>query len=208
MSERRCLIIVDVQNDFCPGGSLPVQEGNMVVGPINDLIAHATEQGWLIVASQDWHPEHTVHFTQDRTDGKGWPAHCVQNTRGAEFHPDLKINDQVVVVRKGLNPENDGGYSAFEGRNTAGQSLLEILHVEDSIDEIDTVIVVGLATDYCVKATVLDAITHLFDVSVVVVTDAVRAVNVEPGDGDNAIASMRIAGAHLLMSQEIITEFR
>lgn len=176
------LVMVDVQNDFCPGGALPVSEGDRIVRALNFL----TEHIHFVVATRDWHPQETSHFKEF---GGVWPVHCVQGTPGAEFHSKLKIGN-ANIFSKGTKPDEDG-YSGFDGVNEAGVSLEDFLKEY----EIDTLVVGGLATDYCVKATVLDAIQRGFEV--VVVVDAIRAVNIHAEDGMNALQEMRKAGAYI-----------
>ncbi|HVQ39001.1 MAG TPA: nicotinamidase, partial [Pyrinomonadaceae bacterium] len=173
------LIVVDVQNDFCPGGALAVAHGDQVVAPLNKLINEFLQQGEPVFKSRDWHPEKTKHFA---TYGGTWPIHCVQNTRGAEFHPELLDDIHIRVISKGLGDEDC--YSAFDGTNLALE--LRRLGVEE-------VWVGGLATDYCVKNTVLDALKEGFRVKAV--EDAMRPVELQPGDGEHALAEMRAAGA-------------
>jgi nicotinamidase/pyrazinamidase len=180
--KKRALIVVDVQNDFCPGGALAVAGGDEVVAPLNKLIAEFLERGEPVFKSRDWHPETTKHFT---AYGGTWPVHCVQNTKGAEFHPDLLDDIHIRVVSKGLGDKDC--YSAFDGTDLALQ--LSRLGVEE-------VWVGGLATDYCVKQTVLDALTEGFKVRAI--EDAMRPVEVNPGDGERAIAEMREAGTEIV----------
>jgi nicotinamidase/pyrazinamidase len=173
---------VDVQNDFCPGGALAVERGDEVIAPLNRLIDEFLERGDTVVKSRDWHPPVTKHFADY---GGTWPVHCVQNTRGAEFHPGLSDDSRVQVVSKGLGDEDS--YSAFDGTGLAeqlrGRGVREVW-------------VGGLATDYCVKNTVLDALGEGF--RVVAVSDAMRPVEVRPGDGERAVAEMRAAGAAIV----------
>jgi nicotinamidase/pyrazinamidase len=184
--KRRALIVVDVQNDFCPGGTLAVEHGDEVVAPLNKLMEEFLERGEPVFKSRDWHPPQTKHFSDY---GGTWPVHCVQNTRGAQFHPDLLDDKHIRIVSKGLGDEDS--YSAFDGTDLALQ--LHRLGVEE-------LWVGGLATDYCVKNTVLDALKHGFRVKAL--KDAMRPVNVQPGDGERAIEEMRQAGAEIVDSQE------
>ncbi|HEX8119088.1 MAG TPA: nicotinamidase [Pyrinomonadaceae bacterium] len=179
---RRALIVVDVQNDFCPGGALAVEHGDEVVGPLNRLIEEFLERGEPVYKSRDWHPAVTKHF---QAYGGTWPVHCVQNTHGAEFHKDLLEDPRVRVVSKGLGDEDN--YSAFDGT-----TLAEELRREG----VEEVWVGGLATDYCVKNTVLDARREGFRVRAL--SDAMRAVNLQPGDDQRALAEMRDAGAEVV----------
>ena len=176
---KQALLVVDVQNDFCPGGTLAVEHGDEVVEPLNRQIDKFLERGAPVYMSRDWHPEKTKHFADY---GGVWPEHCVQNTRGAEFHPALREDPRIKVVSKGLGDTDC--YSAFDETN-----LAELLH-EQGIEE---VVVGGLTTDYCVKTTVLDAIKNGFKVKAL--KNAMRAVDLKPGDGDRAIEEMRAAGA-------------
>jgi len=183
--KKRALIVVDVQNDFCPGGTLAVAEGDQVVSPLNKLIEEFLERGEPVFKSRDWHPEKTKHF---QAYGGTWPVHCVQNTKGAEFHPDLIDDKHIRIVSKGLGDTDC--YSAFD--ETDLELQLRRLGVEE-------VWVGGLATDYCVKSTVLDALKEGFRVKAL--ENAMRAVNVNPGDGERAIAEMRAAGAEIVKEQ-------
>ena len=182
---KDALLIVDVQNDFCPGGALAVAEGHVVVPLLNQYMERAAAAGVPIFASRDWHPAQTAHF---REHGGQWPPHCVQGTPGAEFHPDLRLPEGTVVVSKGMNPV-DEGYSLFEGKLEDGRDALTALR-ELGVTRVH---VGGLATDYCVRATTLDALAARFDVFLL--EDAIRAVEVQPGDGERAITEMREAGA-------------
>lgn len=182
MSKKRALIVVDVQNDFCPGGALAVARGDQVVAPLNKLIEEFLERGEPVFKSRDWHPEKTAHFT---AYGGTWPVHCVQNTPGAEFHPQLIDDLHIRVISKGLGDEDT--YSAFDGTDLALQ--LRRLGIEE-------VWVGGLATDYCVKHTVLDGLKEGFRVKAL--EDAMRPVELKSGDGERAIAEMRNAGAEIL----------
>ena len=181
------LLIVDPQNDFCPGGSLGVAEGDAVM-PVLSAWADAAERaGAPVFVSRDWHPATTTHFKEY---GGVWPPHCVMNTPGAEFHPDLKLPASVRIVSKGMG-ETEDAYSAFQARDEAGRPLKNLLD-ESGIRH---VYVGGLATDYCVKSTVLDALEQGFKVTLI--PDAIRAVNLNPSDGQFAIQDMRTAGADL-----------
>ncbi len=186
-TKKRALLVVDVQNDFCPGGSLAVAHGDEVVPPLNKLIEEFLEHGEPVFKSRDWHPEKTKHFA---AFGGTWLVHCVQNTKGAEFHPDLIDDIHIRTISKGLGDEDS--YSAFDGTDLALQ--LHRLGVEE-------VWVGGLATDYCVKNTVLDGLKEGFRVKAL--ADAMRAVEVQPGDGERAIAEMRGAGAELIETNSI-----
>ncbi|MBI2109132.1 MAG: isochorismatase family protein [Parcubacteria group bacterium] len=185
------LIIVDPENDFCPprkdypNPTLVVPRGDEIVPPLNDMIAHARKHGWHIFVTFDWHPEDTEHF-------KKFGRHCVAGTKGAEPHPDLNLNlrferSNTFIIIKG-DKKKDDSFSGFDGHSEDGKSLLEIL----SSLGITELLIGGLATDYCVKATVLDALKHHFVVTLL--TDACRALNEE--DGKQAIREMEEAGAY------------
>ncbi|HET7294599.1 MAG TPA: nicotinamidase [Vicinamibacteria bacterium] len=190
---RDALVIVDVQNDFCPGGSLAVPAGDAVVPALNRCAARFASAGAAVFASRDWHPERTSHFKEF---GGVWPPHCVQGTRGAAFHPDLALPAGALVVSKGMDPAEDA-YSCFQARTDSGRSFALALRDRG----ITRLFVGGLATDYCVKATVLDACAEGF--ATVVLEDAVRAVEVRSGDGGRALAEMKAAGARMLSSDAI-----
>lgn len=185
------LIVVDVQNDFAdPSGSLYVRDGDKVVQIVNDEIVKAEAAGALVVYTQDWHPATTPHFEKD---GGIWPVHCVEGSWGARFHPDLTIAGDVI--QKGTDGED--GYSGFTVRDPQSgeteQTRLEALLRDRGIRR---VVVVGLATDYCVKETAIDAARRGFDTAVL--TDAIRAVNLQPDDGKRALDEMAAAGADLV----------
>ena len=186
--EHTALVVVDVQNDFAdPGGSLYVREGEKVVPVINEQVEEARAKGAMIVYTQDWHPESTPHFQKD---GGIWPVHCVQGTWGAELHPDLEVAGEVV--RKGTGGED--GYSGFTVRDpTSGEEQQTPLEDMLRARGIERVVIAGLATDYCVKETAIDAATKGF--ATTVLTNAIRAVDLESGDGERAIDDMHKAGA-------------
>ncbi len=174
----RALIIVDFQNDFIPGGALPVPAGDLVGARIAELAAGGEFD--LIVATRDWHPPDHSSFA---SHGGPWPVHCVAGSEGAQLHPSLHRSTLDVVIDKGQDPASDG-YSGFEGT-----SLERVLHDHD----IDEVTVCGLATDYCVKNTVLDALA--IGLRVRVDERGIRGVDVRAGDSGRAIEEMRAAGA-------------
>ena len=189
---RTALIVVDVQNDFAdPAGGLSVAAGSSIIPAINAEIASASAGGALVVYTQDWHPPSTPHFAKD---GGIWPVHCVAATWGAELHPDL-LEVAGGRIRKGINGED--GYSGFTMRDAdTGETIPTELEDLLRAREIERVVVCGLATDYCVKATAVDASTLGFETQLL--PDAVRAVDLNPGDGERAIAAMRDAGVAVL----------
>lgn len=176
---------MDVQNDFCPGGALGVARGDEVVAPLNELIEEFLSRDEAVFKSRDWHPPQTKHF---QAYGGTWPVHCVQHTTGAAFHPALIDDPRIIVISKGLGDEDS--YSAFDGTELATQLR------ERGVEEIW---VGGLATDYCIKNTVLDAARNGFTVKVV--ADAVRPVELKPGDGARAILEMQQSGAEIIKTR-------
>jgi nicotinamidase/pyrazinamidase len=185
------LVVVDVQNDFAdPAGSLSVGGGAEVVPLVNGEVERALAAGAAVAYTQDWHPAHTPHFAPD---GGIWPVHCVGGTWGAELHPDLSVRGPIV--RKGSHGED--GYSGFSMRNPSGG-----LPIPTELDAtlarggVKRLVVCGLATDYCVKATALDGVRLGYETAVLL--EAVRAVNLEPGDGDRALDEMAAAGVRLV----------
>jgi nicotinamidase/pyrazinamidase len=172
------LVVVDVQNDFCPGGALAVATGDEIIEPINELASEFP----LVVATRDWHPPDHGSFAQQ---GGPWPAHCVGDTAGAHLHPRLRRELIDVVVDKGREPDGEG-YSAFDGTQ-----LEEILRRAGT----RRVHVAGLALDYCVRQTALDARRLGFEV--VVRRDLTRAVDAAPGDGERTLAGLEAAGVEV-----------
>ncbi len=180
---------MDVQRDFCPGGALAVNDGDEVVPGINRLVDAFERSGLPVFFTRDWHPSDHISF---KSEGGQWPPHCVQGTSGAEFYPSLRIPRDAHVVSKGTDPATEA-YSGFQGTNL--ESSLKKLGVED-------LFVCGLATDYCVKESVLDARRAGFGVAVT--EDCIRAVNVKPDDGTWALSAMRKAGAKITTSSAAV----
>jgi len=189
---RTALVVVDLENDFAdPAGGLSVAGGDAIVPLVSANVREATEEGALVVATQDWHPESTPHFAKD---GGTWPVHCVGGTWGAELHPAFELPADAARVRKGTNGED--GYSGFTMRDPrSGEEMPTELESLLRDRGIERVVVCGLATDYCVKATALDAVRLGFQT--VLLAEAVAAVNLQPGDGDQALHEMREAGVTL-----------
>ncbi|MFB6318832.1 isochorismatase family protein [Saccharicrinis sp. FJH54] len=173
----KALLIVDLQNDFLPGGALPAPDGNKIIPVVNTLM----EDFHFVIASKDWHPEETVHFEK-------WPSHCVKGSLGSKFPIALKSKNIDLVLRKGTE-NTDDGYSAFEATNV---SLTDVLHER----EVSELYVCGLTTEYCVKQTVLDAIKNKF--KTFVIKTATAGVKAKPGDEENAWKEMYDAGAVIL----------
>lgn len=192
MSE--CLVVVDVQNDFCGGGALPVPEGDKIVPRVNEYVKLFTSMGMRVFATRDWHPQRTSHFN---AFGGTWPAHCVEGTSGAEFHPGLILPGDCTVITKGDGAASEG-YSGFDGHDREGRAFARIL--KDS--GIKRLYVCGLATDYCVKATVLDAIKEGFQT--VLLIDAIRGVDLTAGDSKKAIVEMIEKGAETAAFQDVL----
>ena len=182
------LILVDVQKDFCPGGSLAVREGDQVVPVLNRYAESFEKAGAAVFATRDWHPKNHCSF---KAQGGPWPPHCIQDSAGAEFHPDFRLPFNGIVISKAVRPEADA-YSGFEGTN------LELYLKRRGIKR---VFVGGLATDYCVKQTVLDARRLGFDAYLLI--DAVRGVDAKKGDSEKAIEEMEKSGAIPVTLQEI-----
>jgi nicotinamidase/pyrazinamidase len=185
MQSNDALVVVDVQNDFCPGGALAVADGDRVVPALNRYIERFEGAGLPVFATRDWHPEKTRHF---KSYGGVWPAHCIQGTQGAELRADLRLPPGAVIVSKGTAADEEN-YSGFDGRDVRGVALGELLRGRG----VKRIFVGGLATDYCVKHTVLDGLKHGF--RVVLLADAARAVNLQPDDGERALDEMARAGA-------------
>jgi nicotinamidase/pyrazinamidase len=181
------LLLVDPQNDFCPGGSLAVADGDAVIPVLNAWVSAAQSAGVPIFVSRDWHPPRTTHFKEY---GGVWPPHCVMDTRGAEFHPDLRLTSDAVVVSKGMG-ETEDAYSAFAARDDSNILLGALLKARN----VNHLYIAGLATDYCVKNSALDALNH--HLGVTLVPEGMRAVNLQPTDGEQALAEMRARGAQL-----------
>jgi nicotinamidase/pyrazinamidase len=185
----RALLIIDFQNDFTSGGALEVPGGDEIAEPVKRL----ADQFDHVFATRDWHPPDHASFA---TEGGPWPVHCVQGTHGAELHPAMRDVEVEAIVDVGVE-RDDEGYSGFEK-----SKLADLLH-EAGVDEL---VVVGLATDYCVRASAIDACREGFDTTVV--TDAIRAVEVNPGDGERALEDMERAGAKLVTSRELLPAAR
>lgn len=205
---RSALILVDIQNDFIPGGALPARDGHEVVPIANRLLQGRFD---LFVASQDWHPSDHLSFASNHP-GKSpgdlielsgleqvlWPDHCVQGSRGAEFHPDLAVEGIDHVVHKGVDREIDSYSCFFDNGHLRATGLEDYLRTE----EVSRVYIAGLATDYCVRYSALDSVRLGFDTTVI--TDACRGVELNPGDIDRALDDMKLAGVKFVTSEELL----
>ena len=178
-SKTDALIIVDVQMDFLPGGALPVPEGDQIIPVLNEYI-DLLKRKVKIYATRDWHPPNHISF---KAQGGPWPPHCIQDSEGAKLHPDLKLPRDVTIISKAMDPKRES-YSGFD--NTELTSSLRI-------NDVSRVLVAGLATDYCVKNTVLDGLALGFEV--VLLSDAIRGINLNPGDAEKAVNAMILRGA-------------
>jgi nicotinamidase/pyrazinamidase len=188
ISDKDALIVVDVQNDFCPGGALAVPDGDRIIPVINGLIPRFEQ----VFFTRDWHPDNHVSFSDDpRFEDKSWPPHCIRGTEGAAFHPDLSIPDDGIVVSKAESAEKEA-YSGFDH-----SGLEEALRQRGAV----RVFVCGLATDYCVRATALSSVDRGFHT--VVIEDAVRGVGSPEGSIERALQDMREAGADFCRSGEL-----
>jgi nicotinamidase/pyrazinamidase len=179
------LLLIDPQNDFCPGGSLAVAGGDQVMAVLSVWAQAAAQQQTPIFVSRDWHPPRTTHFSEF---GGVWPRHCIAHTSGAEFHANLRLPPGVTIVSKGMG-ENEDAYSAFQARDDADRPLQRLLERGN----VRRLFVGGLATDYCVRSSALDALRNGFEVKLI--PDGVRAVNLQPDDGERAMEELRAAGA-------------
>ena len=187
MQRRGALLVIDVQVDFCPGGALPVPKGDQVIHPLNRYLELFEQRSAPIFASRDWHPRESKHFLEN---GGLWPPHCVKGTRGAEFHPSLMLPEETIILSKGMAAW-DNGYSAMQGVTENGNQFDMLLRRM----ELDRLYVGGLATDFCVKETVIEALKGGFGVTLL--ADAVRGVELRQGDSERAVAEMVEAGADM-----------
>jgi nicotinamidase/pyrazinamidase len=211
-AEKTLLLIVDVQNDFCPGGALAVNDGDAVIEPLNALSRVLCKKGARIAASQDWHGEGHISFASSHNGKKPgdiidtpivksqvlWPDHCVQGTKGADFHSALELNNVSAIIRKGYHTDIDSYSSFFENDRKTQTGLEGFLRCLD----IKTVIIGGIATDYCVFSTAIDCKNLGF--STIVVSDAVRGVGYPEGSVEKAVSAMKEAGIEFFTSQEIL----
>lgn len=188
--------MVDVQNDFCPGGALGISDGDRIIPALNRYIEFFAREGSPVIATRDWHPEITRHFQQF---GGVWPVHCVQESPGAQFHPELKLPEGALVLSKGMDPEEDS-YSAFQATDLGGRLLADLLKGFG----VSRVYIGGLATDYCVKHSALDALKMRLDVHIL--NDAIAGVNLQPEDSRLAMEEMVRRGAKKTICQGIYSD--
>lgn len=206
----RALLLIDLQNDFCKNGALEVKDGDLVIPIANSLIERFKNTGDLILATKDWHPNTHKSFAINSNGNVGelgvlnglpqvwWPIHCVENTLGSNFHTELDVNSIQITIFKGTNPEIDSYSGFFDNGKLQKTDLDEILKEKD----IDTLYIMGLATDFCVKFTVLDALDLGY--SVYLVVDGCKGVNLSPDSSEEAIKEMKLKGAKIITSSEII----
>lgn len=194
IGSNSALLIVDMQVDFCPGGALPISGGDEIVPRLNAYIGLFRKAKRPILASRDWHPEQTAHFV---TQGGPWPPHCVQGTEGAAFHPDLALPEDALIVSKGMGRDEDA-YSAFQARDEERRSLVDRLRAL----QVKHLYVGGLALDYCVKASALDASKEGLDATLLI--DATRAVNLDPHDAELAIEELVRWGVQLATFETLL----
>jgi len=190
---KTALVVIDIQNDFCPGGALAVAEGDRVVEPTNRLIGHFRRHGAPIFYTRDWHPANHCSFKEF---GGPWPVHCVQNSAGAQFHRDLDVPDDAAILNKAWQPDSED----FSGKSSS-ELFMRLVQAH-----VRRVVLAGLATEYCIKATAHDARAEGFEV--IVITDAIRPVNVRPGDGQRALEDMLARGVALLTSAEFLESYQ
>lgn len=193
IERKSALVIVDMQNDFLPGGALAIPQGDAILPKVNAYIALFEKQGLPIIATRDWHPPETTHF---QVKGGIWPIHCVQGTPGAAFHPDLRLPEAAILVSKGMGAEEDA-YSAFQARDDQGRALPDVLRALG----VEHVYIGGLALDYCVKFTGLDAAREGFGCTVLL--DATRAVNLQVHDAELALEDLVRAGADVAVFERL-----
>jgi nicotinamidase/pyrazinamidase len=210
-SDRIVTIAVDVQNDFCPGGALAVTEGSEVVKPLNEVMALTRRLGGQVIATRDWHPDQTPHFNDWPIGEEAgvWPRHCVADTAGAAFHQNLNLKPDDIIINKGTGQTD--GYSGFEGVSEDGITIEQLIQPRTPKERV-VVFFGGLATDFCVKATGLDGAIRADDVrkarqgyiEMICIEDAIRAVNLNEGDDEKAIAEMESAGIKMITSAEVL----
>lgn len=196
MKANKALLVVDIQNDFCPGGALGVREGDQIIPVVNKYVDLFLKNQLPVFVSRDWHPKDTKHFKES---GGPWPPHCIQNTKGAEFHPGFGASDKAIILSKGTDPELDG-YSVFEAHDSKGKPFMQSLK-ELGIQEL---YIGGIATDYCVRMTSLDALNNGFKVHIL--TEAIKGVDKE--DSERAINEIVKKNGKLKTFSEVSEELK
>jgi nicotinamidase/pyrazinamidase len=194
MRSSKALLVVDVQNDFCPGGALGIHGGDRIIPTLNRYIKHFERENLPIIVTRDWHPQVTKHFQQF---GGVWPVHCIQWSLGAQFHPELKLPKEALAMSKGMDPEEDS-YSAFHAADSSGRLLADLL---GSLG-VKRIYIGGLATDYCVKHSALDALKVGLDVHIL--SDAIAGVNLQPEDSRLAMEEMVRRGAKKTICGDLV----
>ncbi|MDD2835989.1 MAG: bifunctional nicotinamidase/pyrazinamidase [Methanothrix sp.] len=192
----KALLVVDVQNDFCPGGALGISGGERIIPFLNRYIKYFERENLPIFVTRDWHPKVTKHFEQF---GGVWPEHCVEESYGAQFHPELEFPKEALVMSKGMDPEEDS-YSAFQSTDSSGMALANLLKNLG----VSQIYIGGLATDYCVKYSVLDALRGGLEVFILI--DAIAGVNLQPEDSNAALEEMVGCGAKKTFLRRIFSE--
>jgi nicotinamidase/pyrazinamidase len=188
----KALLVVDVQNDFCPGGALGIHGGDRIIPILNRYIKYFEMENLPIFVTRDWHPKVSKHFEQF---GGVWPIHCIEGSYGAQFHPELELPKEALLMSKGMGPEEDS-YSAFHSTDPSGMALGNLLKTFG----VTQIYISGLATDYCVKYSVLDAIEY--GLEVIILADAIAGVNLQPNDSSLAMEVMVSRGAEKTISKE------
>lgn len=210
---KRALVLIDLQNDFCPGGALAVSQGDETISVANRAITVSLAAGVAVLASQDWHPANHLSFAANHPDAVigecgeldglpqiWWPIHCVQGQPGADFHPALDTSAFSLIVQKGTQPHIDS-YSAFFDNGHRAQTTLDAWLRQQGVTHLT---IMGLATDYCVKFTVLDALALKYEVEVL--TEGCRGVNLHPDDSQNALHDMERHGARLITLEAYVAQ--
>ncbi len=185
MGFKKALLVVDIQNDFCPGGALGIFGGDKIIPVVNKYIKIFSKNKLPIFISRDWHPKKTAHF---KKFGGVWPMHCIENTKGARFHPGLKIPKEAVIISKGMDPKEDS-YSVFQAKDAKGKRLSRFL----KIFGVEEIYIAGLATDYCVRYSTIDALKT--GLKVTILKDAIQGVNIRPSDSQEALEQITAMGA-------------
>ena len=198
MPSRIALLIVDVQKDFCPGGALGISGGDLIIPFVNSYFRLFRKYALPIFVTRDWHPPETKHFQQF---GGKWPVHCVQNSEGARFHPGIELPPDAIILSKGTLPDRDD-YSAFSAITDSGLPLHRLIEQK----AIHALYIGGLATDYCVRETTLDALRA--GISITLLEDAVRGVDLVAGDSERAIAEMIAAGAETTTIEKLSSSLK